>query len=415
MMIMLNRLLLVALALCVMHTAKADVTDEATPGPAGLTLSGVSTSQATLSWNFDPAFNKILLRFQIERQRDGEAGWTVIGSSQTPTYQDAGLEAGTVYNYQVCAITQKGRTTYCDGTTRTLPGPPKVPTRLSQAQAVQVAQAFCQTIGYPVTASGTAEFAVPEWHQKLHWQPRWRVVFPRQADVEIVDATGVVSDYDNRALSSRADYQSKQPAGDAIPEADAIQKATVVMQATGLVGELASPQVRLQQGDDPPLASTHTYFVIWPRVFEGAPYREQQLTVNLNAETGEIMGLGMTFPSMPPSHAATQITQEAAEQTAQAITANAGLSGNLVLVQKEVIQPNRFWEPGGKAYEKLPGPAHVAWVCQFDLGQRGYEVWVDAVTGDVIGGTAIGSFGGKPKPKVQPQPSPKSPAPKAGK
>lgn len=367
------------------------------PGAFPLKATAVSTTQIDLSWGFHQEYEKDITGFLVERQRDGDANWVTVSKStpSTRNYQDSGLDSGTQYRYRVSAVSPFGDTGYCGAAAKTKSAAPKVPTHLTQAQALQIAKAFCGKVGNPITVDGDAAFSVPKWDQDTHWLPRWHITFPEQAEVEIIDATGAISDYTNETYSNRR--ETKEPAGDAIPEADAIQAATAVKIATGQVDELAAtPRVMLLQGHNPPLASDHTYLVIWQRIFDGIPYDHQQLTVSLDAETGEITGLGMTFPSQPPTAAPAllSVLQDKAKSIARNMVASAGLPADaLESVKEEVVQPNRMWEPGGYPHDKLSGPAHVVWACRFKVAENKWrEVWVDAQTGQVVGGTIIEAF-----------------------
>ncbi|HZP81366.1 MAG TPA: hypothetical protein VFB21_06995 [Chthonomonadaceae bacterium] len=122
----------------------------------------------------------------------------------------------------------------------------------------------------------------------------------------------------------------------------------------------------------------------------GVPYRNQGANVLLQAETGDILALSLTFPSPPPV-TDLQISllpaySDKAAYIALAQLASAGISDAvLTSIQPEVVQPNTAWQLGGNLTPQ-PGVAKIAWVCHFGNEKYDHEIWIDAQTGEVIGG-----------------------------
>ncbi len=264
-------------------------------------------------------------------------------------------------------------------------------------QAIQRAKNFCQQIGQPVTVDGTAQFPVPESRHisSPYWQERWQVIFATkttQSEVEVVDATGVISYY------FKQDFPDDQsPAGAAISEAQAIQIATAALKATGAKEELKFDNSSLQQLSSPPVVSSHNWYVSWRRMGHGVAYRDEHATVGLNAETGEVTSLALMFPSPPSSKAAGSLTRKQADAIAQNLLATEGLQDAVLdSVETKMVQPNTFWQAGGSV-DSLPGEAQPAWAYRFQgADTKFYEVWVDTQTGAVLGGEVIGRKGRAP-------------------
>src|SRR5581483_3830006 len=57
--------------------------------------------------------------------------------------------------------------------------------------------------------------------QDTYWQPRWKILIPDQAELEVVDGSGVITWYYNYALSRRLQREEKL-AGTPISEEQAI-------------------------------------------------------------------------------------------------------------------------------------------------------------------------------------------------
>ncbi len=327
------------------------------------------------------------------------------GLNSTP-YQDTGLTDGVTYYYQVSAVTNK-RESALSTEVAVTPQPPAPPpaSHLTQAQAVSLAQAFCQAVGAPVTATATATWPAPNpspGQPPYHWQNRWDIQFGSQAEVEVVDATGVISHYYNFALSQQL-QTANNPAGTPLSESSAVQAATSALQASGQSGELAStPTDQNFQITAPPTQAGDLWMVTWGRQYQGIPYRQQQATVMLQAETGALQAFSLTFPSPPPGAGPGSITSSQAAQAAQAAQttlANAGYS-NLTQqsVTLQVVQPNNQWHTGAYSYAVTPGPppSRVAWDCVFtDANNTVYEVWVDSTyqTITIDGGEVYGIAG----------------------
>lgn len=260
---------------------------------------------------------------------------------------------------------------------------------LTQEQAVKLASDFCQRTGAPAAPTATAQCPSP---QDTHWQARWRVIFPRQATVEVVDVTGDIVYYVNDAWYEQTAHDNR-PAGVAISGAEAIRRASSVLTATGDRKELAFDKATLVQTHKPPLASCHTWIVSWTRQFQNVPYRYQGANVLLDAETGMVKILCKNFLTPPPPKPLFKVSREQATQVAVNKLAEAGVQGvSPISVKVEIVQPNTFWMPGGDETQSVP-ISWIAWTCRFQIGEQNVEVWVDSETGGVIGGSLWGHRG----------------------
>src|SRR5688572_12239578 len=126
--------------------------------------------------------------------------------------------------------------------------------RLSKEQAVERARAFCEAIGVTVSASPEASFPALVGlrpGEEPHWQACWKVRFGRQADVRVVDSSGVVCSLINWDLNSRMSAATGAKPGGAISEAEAIARAVSVVTASGQSDELRFEDTLLIKSEKP--------------------------------------------------------------------------------------------------------------------------------------------------------------------
>lgn len=103
-------------------------------------------------------------------------------------------------------------------------------------------------------------------------------------------------------------------------------------------------------------------------------------------ESGDILGFGLSHPTLSPVSSAGSVTATEAGITATALLESKEVSAfTSETPLKMVVRPNTVWEEGGTV-DPVPGPPKVAWVCPFATVDTVYEVYVDISTGNVIGG-----------------------------
>ena len=273
-------------------------------------------------------------------------------------------------------------------------------TRLTSVQAAAVAVAFCRHVGVSITQPAVANFpASSTGVEETYWQPRWEVTFPGEAELEVVDATGVITRFKNRAYFSRHDLT---PESEAISQEEAIRRATLALKATGLPESVAFWRASLSQMTSPPLATTHEWEVLWQRVVGGIHYRHQHVAVGLDAQTGELKNLVVMFPSPPATTGTTAISQDQAVETARLRLTSAGLPEMpLQSARLEIVRTGTA-SPSPKTHKQQRGTARAVWSCLFRGKEHVYDVWVDVETGQVVGGESYS--GGGLSSKVIPMP-----------
>ncbi len=272
---------------------------------------------------------------------------------------------------------------------------------LTKERVIQIAIGFCQAIGTPVNGVPNIQFPAPidpfpDWN---YWQPRWRLTFPGQAEVEVVDASGIVSEYDNTA--AYAPGHGDAPAGPAISEASAIALAAGVIQAAGIANDVGDPAARSSQLGTPPTARGHTYFVRHSRMFQGIDCKDQFANVDMEAETGIILGYAIHFNFDLPTVVTVNITADQASQISLAVI-RAGIAQGIATPEKiglvaqppikGIVQPNGLWSTVDAT--PLPTGSRVAWTTWITdgpvrFGIEAFQIFVDTETGHVIGGDTV--------------------------
>jgi len=291
---------------------------------------------------------------------------------------------------------------------------------LTGAQATQIAVTFCQNIGKPVSDPGVTQFPAPNRYstqQATFWQNRWQIKFADKVEVEVVDATGTVSRYVNNDLLRQL-AAANQPSGNPMSQTTAFLRAGQILTAAGPMDSLASATALLSRLTEGNTTADATWNVTLGRQYQGIPYRNQSVNIILQAETGDLLGLSLVFPSPPPSNGPAQVTSTQAGTIAGNLLTNAGLTTAVFQSSKQmIVQPNTFWQAGGNTTPQT-GVARIVWDCFYTLDGRTCEVWVDAETGNVIGGEIYGIARSKrrtvtlPEHPVSPAPVKKTPTPK---
>jgi hypothetical protein len=166
-----------------------------------------------------------------------------------------------------------------------------------------------------------------------------------------------------------------------------------------------------EQGSIPSMASMHKISIAWLRTYQGIPFYREGGGVILEAETGDIISVGIGCISPDPLNTLDNVSQTQAVQIANAQLNAVSLSAldiPLTSVNKEIIHPNFYWQTGDALQgtdEALVGSqTRIVWDCHFGTSENNFEVWADAETGDVVGGDYTRALGGKAK----------SPTPKFG-
>ena len=263
---------------------------------------------------------------------------------------------------------------------------------IDSVQAKQLARVFLSRMGANAPPEPVQSlYPAPKRYSglpDLHWQKRHRFFYKAAgldvAEIEVASDTGTVTWFYNYGLSSLLRARNAPPAP-AISQSEALSRGIAAIQAAGQITELAGPSALLTQvqgGTD----FGRLWIIRWQRVTGSYPYRNQQCTAILVASSGELMAFSVTFPTSSVQSTLTKLSRAQAIDSASAILRARGESSfSLTRAEKEIVQPNTYWELGGSARPTV-ATAHLAWTCVFQAGTKIYEVWIDTADGKVLGG-----------------------------
>ena len=258
-------------------------------------------------------------------------------------------------------------------------------TRLNEAQAVQIARAFCAKIGEPVSVPATV--ISPEKNEDAahsSWLPCWHVAFSGQAKLDVVDVNGAIADYDNEGYFRQHD---NPPLGEAISQQEAIQRGKDALRATGQVEPTEFGYAQLMQTRVQPIARRDRFWrLYWSRTSRGIPYRDQHFIMDLDAETGEVIGMSQMYPTAPLASAVKAVGQEDAISAAASQVINEGIEETATHsgTKLEIISPVFDWNN----LHGRSGPSdsvRLAWVSTFVVDGHWRQVEIDTETGEILG------------------------------
>lgn len=129
--------------------------------------------------------------------------------------------------------------------------------------------------------------------------------------------------------------------------------------------------------------------VEYRRVYNGYQfYPDDFIRVTLNPADGTLASFGYNFHSPLPESTKVDVEHDAAVQKATQYLAGLGLNASsLVSADLQIVQPNDYWEYlDAGARPATPTTSRLAWVVKFSVPWTRTEVWVDAATGEVVGG-----------------------------
>lgn len=226
-----------------------------------------------------------------------------------------------------------------------------------------------------------------------NWQSKWRLHFKNSsddiADMDVIASTGSISRFYNYGLAGQL-LKKREPPRAAISESEAIKSATAAIQATGQRDELIFDRAQLNQITSPPTDAGNLWTITWHRAYKGIPYRGQAANVLLLGSTGEVLALSLVYTTPPPAALTQKISKNQALVIARQKLAWLEKQGFTATKNSlQIVQPNSHWNPGDVRVSKSSLP-HLAWTIIYSArtgnGATMYEVWIDTLSGDIIGG-----------------------------
>jgi len=210
--------------------------------------------------------------------------------------------------------------------------------------------------------------------------------------MKVDDETGKVFAYTNYATQ---DAKNDDSAGMSISKASALSIAKQAMAAAGHPTDtMVLEWILEEQGHDPPTASMHKLNVAWLRTYQGIPFRREGGGVIMEAETGDVISVGIGYPSIDPVSNLENISLRQGMSIAEAQLTAVGLPLSdlpLLSTEKEIVPFNTYWQNGDEIHRTLQ--TRIVWNYHFGSPSNTFEIWVDTETGDVIGGYNEASLG----------------------
>lgn len=131
-----------------------------------------------------------------------------------------------------------------------------------------------------------------------------------------------------------------------------------------------------------------SWHVMFQRTYRGIPFRRDLTVVDMDPADGSLLGFGYNFLSPLPASMSDRMRRDGAvRRSTDYASRRLNYPGSPRNAQLEIVQPNYLWEYR-EAGAPMPAPtcSRVAWVVQLDAPYQVTEFWVDAETGEVIGG-----------------------------
>ena len=269
----------------------------------------------------------------------------------------------------------------------------------SQEQVTQIAHDFCRSVGNP--DYGTPSVKDPEPGVDAHdahahglGHGLWHVDFAGSASFWIDGDTGIVRMYIGRSRLKDI-WKEKAVPGTGISRDEAVAIAMRAARAAGLKNDelkLRLAQRNTFEGPEQPTIGDDRYQILLQRTLHGIPYRDDVVKVDV-LENGDVVGYGDRVTTPPPASMTALLSAQDAVAAAGADLAALGFDDDvLTRCEEEIVTPNTQLLPKG-----APAPAagsRLAWGCFYDAAQhKWHEVWVDAITGAVLGGEIKGVRG----------------------
>jgi hypothetical protein len=358
---------------------------------APLNLVGAGGNQsASLVWSsIDEA-----VTYKVYRRLATKTAWTFVSETYNTKFVDSTPLNGVSYAYAVSGVnkTKEGK--------KSLPAfvTPMAPVQNAQTITTR-ARTFLQDIGQPATminpdtgavVNADAIVTYPATPRllpaQIHYANRWKVVFPN-AEMEITDDTGAIV-YFRRI--------GPDTSGTLLGQENALLRADTIQLAAGLTSAHTNWSIKQVQYsfDD----SSFWQLYCRPKV-GGLIVREDHININMSLDgtVSQLMALEH-YPTDNVITPTTTISEDDAKQIAKSV-----LDGQTITdvvynsAMQVVVRSNSTY--ADPSTPPAPSVVRVAWDLLFVrhreigtdtvLGDDAFEVWIDAVTGNLLGGMTL--------------------------
>ena len=234
--------------------------------------------------------------------------------------------------------------------------------------------------------------------------PAWTVRGYR-GEMTIRSDTRYVTSFIDTTMSGALEKDPAPDKAECISQDVAISRAYGYLCLTGVdTHELTLQQALLSDTSIPAVAITRTWTISWKRATNGVLYNDQGADVTLDAGKGRLYAYGAALSTPLPAVMRLDVSADQAVAIARRFLA--GRSWNVLeepAVALRIVMPSDFWEgvaSGGIFRGMQPhrkSVSRLAWVVRTQTDWPApnplrWDVWVDASTGEVIGGEDLGGI-----------------------
>lgn len=262
---------------------------------------------------------------------------------------------------------------------------------ITEENALAVAAQLASAVDIPFGEGAACErkeggFLAPEFQVKFHGFSTIRVDSETGDPIGFMDHSAFLETY-------------------AAAEAEPMPEESAIAIAEGVIRELGSPEglVFASATLKAPIDEIPAWICKWNRLWNGIPYYRggpEGAHVWVAATTGGVVSAAIYRP--PPAPAVSEIALQAdsALETALSFARSEGLPLTTPLAdpQLSIVQPNYAWPEGSAVQVSYDTPSRIAWVINIgQIADDGLphltgEFWVDAATGEILGGARSGGL-----------------------
>ncbi|MEW5855735.1 MAG: hypothetical protein AB2A00_43575, partial [Myxococcota bacterium] len=261
-------------------------------------------------------------------------------------------------------------------------------------QMVEKARAFAKAVG--ATVGEAVQHSLISSSHKT--DKLWHVVFPDQATVDIDERADRVVFFSNDARVAELQKLEKTPET-LVKDEEARARAVEALKAAGVGDDVIFKKSAVDTVGKAP-ALLQRWKLHYPRVHQKVRFRNQGVELLVDAHSGNVLTMDVNFYTPPPKVVEFPFPNykagnAARDQLRLVGVPNAGLSS----VEEMIVEPNRFWQDK-TTVPAQPVHARAVWVATFHIKRFPVEVWLDGVSGSVVGGWQEGDILTKPPPEL---------------
>jgi len=245
---------------------------------------------------------------------------------------------------------------------------------LAPAQAIDEAKAFCQAVGVSTSGAESAVFTglhAPGDTSFKYWKPVWDVTLGT-VTVELCDTDGVISSFD-------AGPPAGAKSGAVMSRDAALARGAQIIKAAHITETLGPASAAIATK-----LSGSVWAIDWPRMAQGHPFADQQVSVTLDQNTGALRSLAVAFDTPVPAPARAVLTESEAVEKATSFLESKNHHPSDLWTKKKAaltwVTPKTF----GSTIAKVRPPV-LTWRCSFTNATQDYaDIPVDAVTSEIV-------------------------------